>query len=369
MRLAIALGWAVTALVLAPTAGDLGGPLATGALGLLTGLVAGTATRPVGPVLLLAPAAAVLVTGTVLVVPVDGTAAVAFAVGLAAAGSVGRVRVGVVAVGSAAAALTVGTMAGAWSVDEPAPSDPRMVAGAGVVVSRDTHAFLIRQGATILRHDGETAVADFLSRTDPTSPGGGETYLWRVQLGSRDADRVLKKTEMPDHFFNWWTHSGKGLVAGPSGATYAEQQFARAVRAWQAGDRAAAMYRLGAATHLVDDACAPPHELFLVPHHRAYEEWVLARQDTLAVDRGGIYAADFRQRTGHGGPEWSSAHTRGWVDECSHRAAEFVLNTVQTPSDGPGDPNPPAGADGHFRDTQRLTAGYLAFFFDTVGGP
>jgi phospholipase C len=269
--------------------------------------------------------------------------------------------------------------AGAWSVDEPAPTDPRMIAGNGVVESVDTHAFLIARGAEILGNDGHTAQASFLAAPDPTAPmardasgastGVRESYLWRVQLGSRDADRVLKHRFMPDHFFNWWTHSGKGLVAGPSAATYAEEQFAQAVHAWRSGRRSTAMYHLGAATHLVDDACAPPHEFFLVPNHRAYEERMLAVQSTLSVHRGGIYQGDFRVDTGHGGPEWSSAHTRGWVDECAHRAAELVVNTAQPP---PSDRAAMGRLDGtfaHFRDTQRLTAGYLQFFFDSVGGP
>jgi len=357
------------------------------ASGVLGGLV-GVAAAAVGPLTLwrgaatgIACLATVFLVGRLLLVPVDLAAVLGFAVVLVTVAvreaQPERARAARVAVAVAVTGLVVTSSlsdALGWSVDEPATSDPRTVAGNGIVVALDTHAFLLQQGTRILRGDGHTAAADFLSSPDPTAPtvpatGAHESYLWRLQTGARDADRVLKKPFMPDHFFNWWTHSGKGLVAGPSGATWAEQQFADAVRRWRLGDRAGAMYHLGAAAHLVDDACAPPHEFPFVPHHRAYEEWVLARQDSLAVSTGGIYAADFRQRTGHGGPEWSSAHTRGWVDECAHRAAELVVNTMQPAADGPGDLDPPAGADGHFRETQRLTAGYLAFFFDSVGGP
>lgn len=336
------------------------------------------------------PAVAAVLVGRLFLVPSSlvgillfgcgGIGSVALATGRSdRASQAAVVRRRVVAVATAAALLCVGTVldAGAWSVDEPAPTDPRMVAGNGVVVDVDTHAFLVQQGAAILRADGHRQVAEFLASPDPTAPripagrhgeGRHESYVWRVELGARDADRVLKHPYMPDHFFNWWTHSGKGLVAGASAATYAEQQFGQAVSKWRSGDRAQAMYHLGAATHLVDDACAPPHELFLVPNHRAYEERMLALQDRLAVRRGGIYQHQFRVRTGHGGPEWSSAHTRGWVDECSHRAAELVLNTAQQTS---GDRTLVhlEGTFAHFRDTQRLTAGYLVFFFDTVGYP
>jgi hypothetical protein len=339
----------------------------------------------------LAPWPAAAFIGVALLVPVDTAAVAMFLIGSSTAAAVAaarrcgvaplRWRVTAVATGTSLTVLGVVAGAGAWSVDEPGASDPRMVDGNGVVVDMDTHAFLIQQGAAILAGDGHVDVVKFLNSPDPTAPvshakrGASpratrehESFLWRMQLGARDADRVLKHPLMPDHFFNWWTHSGKGLVAGPSGATYAEQQFSDAVASWQRGDRSAAMYHLGAATHLVDDACAPPHEFFLVPNHRAYEERMLQIQDQLGVDRGGVYQADFRVHSGHGGPEWSSAHTRGWVDECAHRAADIVINTAQpTPAD------PTSGRlDGtfeQFRDTQRLTAGYIQFFFDSVRGP
>jgi phospholipase C len=268
--------------------------------------------------------------------------------------------------------------AGAWSVNEPGSTDARMVAGSGIVISLDTHAFLIHQGAEILRNDGRTIIADFLASPDPRAPftrdGTGhltstrQSYLWRMQLGARDADRVLKP-QMPDHFFNWWTHSGKGLIAGPSAATFAEQQYEVAVKSWEAGQRSRAMYHLGAATHLVDDACTPPHASVLVPNHRAYENWMLERQETFAVERGGIYQSDFRVETGHGGPDWSSSHTRGWVDECAHRAAGLVVNTAQHPGGDQVTDRRYGNTGAHFGDAQRLTAGYIAFFFSTVGGP
>jgi phospholipase C len=321
--------------------------------------------------------------GRVLEVPVDLAILACFTIGAAALAAIrsSSTRVVWALVPTLTAASLTGSVAGAgaWSVDEPGATDPRMVAGNGIVVDVDTHAFLIQQAAVILRNDHRPGIADFLTSPDPTAPlrrtANGrptavhEDYLWRMQLGARDADRKLKAKDMPDHFFNWFTHSGKGLIAGPSAATWAEQQYTLAAQAWETGDKAPAMYHLGAATHLVDDACAPPHESLFVPNHRAYENWMMTRQNSIAVTRGGIYQEEFRVRTGHGGPEWSSSHTRGWVDECSHRAAELVINTAQRP---PGDPASGGAYDNtftQFRDTQRLTAGYVAFFFDSVGGP
>lgn len=333
-------------------------------------------------VLVPVPAVAATATAVLVVVPLDPvvpgclTAGGLLGLAVAAGRPVAAAGASVLLVG----ATTFGSVsgAGAWSVDEPSPDDPRMVAGDGIVVSMDTHAFLVQQGARILRNDGRTAIADFLDSADPVAPWRHdrtgkrlerrESYLWRMQRGARDADRSLKP-QMPDHFFNWWTHSGKGLIAGPSAATWAEQQFADAVRSWRSGNRDLAMYHLGAAAHLVDDACTPPHESELVPNHRAYEEWVLARQASWAVDRGGVYQDDFRVDGGHGGAEWSSAHTRGWVDECAHSAAALVLNTAQPPPDDPLSGGAYGRTRAHFAFTQRITAGYIAFFFDRVGGP
>ncbi len=332
-------------------------------------------------VLASAPVAAALLLGRLLVIRMDlaVVAAVTLSAGVTWAISSNQRRMA----GALAASLSLVTVgglvagAGAWSVDEPADTDPRMLAGNGVVVSVDTHAFMIQQAAVILRHDGLKAAAGVLDAEDPTapfalSPDGRastkhESYLWRMQLGARDADRVLKKPEMPDHFFNWWTHSGKGLIAGTSAATWAEQQFALATKLWAAGDRPAAMYRLGAAAHLVGDACAPPHASPYVPNHRAYEEWVVSRQSEYAVSSGGIYRTDFRVTKGHGGDEWSSAHTRGWLDECAHRSAELLFDTAQPPPDSPTGATPYVNTMDNFKDAQRLTAGYLAFFFESVG--
>ncbi len=383
---AAAVGLAAATQYLATLPGPAGAWLATLLMSVCVGAAAWASARSLtgsaraaAVIGVLAPWPTAFVTATLLVLPLDAVVPVGLGAGAAVAAALasgGRlmawsaaVLVGVVGVGTSVAG------AGAWTVGEPKAGDPRMVAGSGIVVELDTHAFFLQQAAVILRHDGRTSLADFLASSDLTAPlrpgtRTHESYLWRLQLGARDADRVLKKPEMPDHFFNWWTHSGKGLIAGSSGATWAEQQFRKAASAWAAGDRAEAMYRLGAAAHLVADACTPPHEVFLVPNHRAYENLMMRVQSSLAVDRGGIYQGDFRATRAHGGPEWNSARTQGWVDECAHRAAGLVVNTAQPlPSDPSVIDGRVRGTFQHFQDTQRLTAGYLAFFFDSVGKP
>ena len=320
----------------------------------------------------------------VLLIRVAPLTLVAFAAGLvtwvlAGQGSPARRAIGVAAVCSAVVAGSA-TPVGAWTVGEPESNDPAVVRGNGIVVADDTHAFFLAQAVEILQNDGHDAVARFLRTADPNAPRrrdprsgrrlpATESYLWRLQLGSHDADRV-NKSLMPDHFFNWWTHSGKGLIAGPSAATYAEERFAEARRLWSRGDRSAAMYHLGAAAHLVADACTPPHASFLVPEHRAYENWILSNQASMKATSGGLYRDQFRVGSGHGGTEWSSDHTRGWVDQCAHRAAEYIPDAVQPPSEDPILNEAAAiRTTALIRDAQRITAGYLAFFFDEVGGP
>jgi hypothetical protein len=382
------MGLAVTALLVQQSGSSTGDAPAATIVALLAGVAASHVSRAVrgsaGPAVLTAVcvcAAGPWLLTALTLTRVPQAAVLPFAVGVGVAAVRHRAPFWrpVAAVGGAWTLIAgAATPAAAWSVDEPAPRSPAMLAGNGIVERADTHAFLIHRGAVILRHDGNIAIADFLDTPDPagpSTPGSGAgsaprtaTYLWRMQLGARDADRRLKP-QMPDHFFNWWTHSGKGLIAGPSAATSAEAQFAKAVAAWRAGDRSRAMYRLGAAVHLVDDACAPPHQFVLAPNHRAYEEWALRNQAALAVSSGGIYRDDFRVGTGHGGSAWSSDHTRGWVDECAHSAAELVLNAALPVPEHPARDGPQWRTAAHFRVAQRLTAGYIAFFFEEVGGP
>lgn len=330
---------------------------------------------------------ALLVMVVLFAIPLDPAIVLGYWIGTAAIlhwGQVSGVRrpltpskVGAVAAIATMLAWTAPSVAGAWSVHDPSPQTSAPQPGNGVTQVVGTHGFLLAQGVRILEADGHTDMAQFFTSADPTAPrqvasdgrvlSAREPYLWRLQSGAYDADYSLKSVAMPDHFFNWWTHSGKGLIAGPSAATWAEQQFDQAVALWRAGQPSSAMYHLGAAAHLVADACAPPHASVLLPNHRPYEEWVLTRQQRWAVHAGGIYADQFRQGAGHGGPEWSSGHTRGWVDECAHRAAPLTVNAAQ-PTPGSGLGSAYANTRDHFGDVQRLTAGYLKFFFDTVNG-
>jgi hypothetical protein len=242
------------------------------------------------------------------------------------------------------------------------------------------HQWLADRAIVILQADGFDQIAAFFATPDPTAPaardpqtgmptGTTETFRWRLLTGAAEADCSLF-SQVPDHLHNFWSHKGRRMIVGGSAASYAEETFAKATRAWRQGDRAGAMEWLGASLHLVQDSCVPQHNFFgIAINHTPYEGWVLHHQDALAVGDGAILVGTFRRERGHGGTNWSSAHPRGWADECAHRAAGVMRSASANV------PRPSTSADpqwrtaAHVADTQRLGAGYVEFFFRTVGGP
>lgn len=281
---------------------------------------------------------------------------------------------------SLAMVLVGSATAGAWFTGVRSTPTKTQVNTGGVDLSVSTHQWLASQGITILTADGYDAVAGFLAAADPTAPeatdpttgaslGRPNTYSWRILKGVNDADGVLYP-QLRDHLHNHWTHRGRQYVLGPSAASNAEKAFGKAVVFWKAQDRGRATYWLGAALHLVQDACVPQHGWFgLGVYHADYERWVLRQQDALAVGSGGIYQSDFRVSSGHGGDEWSSAHPRGWVDECAHRAfANLIAASHPRPKVSRATDKQWATSP-HIAAAQGLSAGFIVFFFDAVGGP
>ena len=292
-----------------------------------------------------------------------------------------RRRVPVIAAVAMSLSLVSAVPSGAWiaGVRQKTPTQAQANTG-GIDTVRSTHQWLASQGVVILGNDGRDAVASFLASPDPTAPeatdpatgaglGSPNTYEWRLLKGVDDADGVLYP-QIRDHLHNHWTHRGRKYVVGASAASNAEKAFAEAERLWAAGDKGNAVYWLGASLHLVQDSCVPQHGWFGIGvYHHDYEAWVRSNQDALAVTSGGIYQPDFRVGGGHGGDDWSSSNPRGWADECAHRAfdntaaASHPLPAQQKPTDLQW------GTAPHVADTQGISAGYIAFFFDTVGGP
>lgn len=288
----------------------------------------------------------------------------------------------VVAAMAAAAALVLPLAAPAWGWFAGARARPTALQqrNNGVDPSTSTHQWAAAQAFAILDADGRRDITAFLRRPDPSAPeardpasgvslGRPEPYRWRILAGAKDADGALYP-QLRDHLHNFWTHRGRQWVVGESAASNAEKSFGRAVALWRSGDKAQSLYWLGASLHLVQDACVPQHNFFGVGvYHREYEQWVLTHQDQLVVGSGGIYRGDFRQQRGHGGPAWSSAHPRGWADECAHRGARQLRNASHSLPKPSGPSDPQWATRDHIAALQRLSAGYIAFFFEEVHGP
>ncbi len=267
----------------------------------------------------------------------------------------------------------------AWSASCRGKNSPVKTALNGIDLEQSTHQWFAQQGITILANDGFDQITAFLETQDPTAPevksadgaptGATQTYGWRLVAGAAAADCELYN-EVPDHLHNFWSHKGRGMILGKSAANYAEKAFTKATDAWQAGDRGSAMEWLGASLHLVDDACVPQHNFFGVGiNHNPYELWVRSNQQQLAASSGAVLAGTFRKTTGHGGPSWSSQHPRGWADECAHRSAGQLIAASSNVSKTPSPSDPQWRTADHIAFTQQLSAGYIEFFFRTVGAP
>lgn len=250
----------------------------------------------------------------------------------------------------------------------------------GIDLKSSTHEWFASRALDIVRVGDDDRITKFFRSPDPAAPpalassDGGEPLLlgsfgWRFVKGAADADCELY-SQIPDHLHNFWSHRGRRMIMGSSAASNAEKAFANAVSAWRRNDPSTAMQWLGASLHLVQDACVPQHNFYGIGvNHSAYERWVSSHQDELAVGGPPVVRSDFRPARGHGGTNWSSEHPRGWVDECAHRAAG-VLRAASANVPAPSTRRDPqwATAD-HNAFTQRLGAGYVLFFFDTVGAP
>lgn len=281
--------------------------------------------------------------------------------------------VGVIAV----AVLVDSTVpAGAWIASarlKRPTATMRRTGGTDLVI--DTHQWFANRAVEILKGDGHTDVVAFLDSADPTAPevpskpGTNQTYRWRLLMGASDADGSLYK-QVPDHFFNWWTHAGRQWIGGSSAGSNAETAYQNAVDAWRADDRGTAIRWLGASIHLLTDSCVPQHQFFSVNvYHHQFEAWVQKHQKGLAVKAGAIYQTDFRIDSGHGGSDWTSAYPRGWVDECAHRAARQLQSATHSNPKLSKPTDLQWSTSTLIADGQRFSAGYLAMFFADVKGP
>ncbi|MBE3587058.1 MAG: zinc dependent phospholipase C family protein [Thermoanaerobacteraceae bacterium] len=143
-----------------------------------------------------------------------------------------------------------------------------------VLGASDTHVFCNEQGRLILFNDGHRECARFLSQ-----------FAICLNRGVTWADRGLRSTT---HHFD--PLRGRGVWAWANAIQKCRQYFERALLLWQRGRRGKAMFMLGAAVHLVQDACVPHHACCkLFDGHLEYEKWAKKRKHYYRVRSGGLY--------------------------------------------------------------------------------
>ncbi len=200
-----------------------------------------------------------------------------------------------------------------------------------------THIFINRQAAAILQMDGWTAQADVVKK-----------FLLYLNAGVCRADGGLG---CMSHFYD--PSTGRGLWGGTSAAVACNRFFNWAVRHWRLGDTKRALYLVGFASHLVQDACVPQHVHGLVGGgHGSYEIWVRRERERFTVSGGGLY--------------------RGSVSS----PAEWVFGTSLIAYDCLSLVSEPDNFAGYERATvdllglaQRSTAGLWIYFLEKVGLP
>ncbi|MGQ9824088.1 MAG: zinc dependent phospholipase C family protein [Desulfotomaculales bacterium] len=151
----------------------------------------------------------------------------------------------------------------------PLASFPRQILGAS-----STHVFCNRQARLILFNDGYRQVAQLFNR-----------YANQLDKGVVWADRLWRSTT---HHYDPFT--GRGFWFLTSGAEKCRTYFQKAFTCWRRGKHARAMFFLGAAAHLVQDACVPHHACCqMFDGHLEYEKWAKENKHNFRVDSGGLY--------------------------------------------------------------------------------
>jgi phospholipase C len=211
---------------------------------------------------------------------------------------------------------------------------PRLGASLGFAA---THVFINRQAAAILQIDGWKQQAALFRR-----------YLACLNAGVCRADGGLGCIT---HYYNPAT--GRGLWGGVSAADACTRFFNWAVRYWRRGDISRALYLIGLASHLVQDACVPQHVHGLVGGgHGSYELWVQQERERFPVSGGGLY------RGGISSPaEWVIFNSRMAYD---------CLDLVSEADNFEGYERATAELLGL---AQRSTAGFWVYFLEKVGAP
>ncbi|MCL6448790.1 MAG: zinc dependent phospholipase C family protein [Armatimonadetes bacterium] len=197
-----------------------------------------------------------------------------------------------------------------------------------------THVACNRQARLILEADGQIAAACVL-----------EAFRRELDLGVCWADSGWGCVH---HFYH--AKTGSGLLGRAPASEFCARYYRRALKLWRQGRFARAMFFLGAATHLLQDACEPHHaNCHFRMGHREYEKWVQEYKEDYLVDSGGIYK--------------KSRDPVRWLKDCAQKS--FALFDLVKEKDNV---NYYRQATGYLLPlTQRITAGFWLNFLNQAG--
>lgn len=141
----------------------------------------------------------------------------------------------------------------------------------------EVHVFINNHALEILKNDGYDEAYKFYDQNQKCINDG---VVW--------ADQDFKSRE---HFYNPFSH--RGLYGCRSSMQRFGKYYRNALVHWDCGDRDKAMFYLGAAVHLIQDATIPQHgNVNLLKSHRKYEQWIYKVHDDFehySVTGGGLY--------------------------------------------------------------------------------
>lgn len=222
------------------------------------------------------------------------------------------------------------------------------------------------KGDYLLRH----SVHDFclerglaLARADRQIPSYDDSYfrdfLVALQKGSYFADfgsmRSFSKASFRSHYLRPQSHRGYLPGIRNAGQT-CERFFYLAQLHWFGGSYDKSAVFLGAAAHLIQDLCNPFHTTHRnLRQHTEYERQ-MPPIDPFALSEGGIY--NFDRLEGH----YHDDGAFGWIDYAAHKSAPNLPVVVA----GYSHPRAEEVLAEIMMNGQRLTAGFVSFFFSTI---
>lgn len=288
-----------------------------------------------------------------------------------------------------------------------------------------THQWLVDRAPEILRADGHGHVADLLARRLSTSNGFGNSFLDGVKNGVTVADTGWRGTctdfgwaigwPLADHMLNpyrrfgAWSYSGverlgwegflyvesNGRTTGScasaprvrsTSAAQADEFFKRAQQAWREGRRSDAMFNLGMSVHVVQDATVPSHThpevrtealrirsrcCGVVQGRDAFPAWANVAKDSHRIRSGGLYGPPRdvsgvnATNTPGGWVYWMAALSYPYYP-WSARWSAITRDAARCDVTDFPEECPRASAT-LLKRAQAVTAGYIAYFFASVG--